>query len=103
MSQLPTESRVARAGVLSETLAALTACPPVVTDTAKPGKLCTIPIPVARCHTYNWNQDSFGEPLVGALAVPAPVPQSGQGASCSRICAPASPRAPPAEQSRAKR
>ncbi|XP_047688526.1 phosphoinositide 3-kinase regulatory subunit 5 isoform X2 [Prionailurus viverrinus] len=32
---------------------------PGVLDTAKPGKLCTIPIPVARCHTYNWNQDSF--------------------------------------------
>ncbi|XP_043439038.1 phosphoinositide 3-kinase regulatory subunit 5 isoform X2 [Prionailurus bengalensis] len=32
---------------------------PGVLDTAKPGKLCTIPIPVARCHTYSWNQDSF--------------------------------------------
>ncbi|XP_058560838.1 phosphoinositide 3-kinase regulatory subunit 5 isoform X1 [Neofelis nebulosa] len=32
---------------------------PGVLDTAKPGKLCTIPIPVARCHTCNWNQDSF--------------------------------------------
>lgn len=30
-----------------------------VLDTAKPGKLHTIPIPVARCYTYNWNQDSF--------------------------------------------
>ncbi|MBW02211.1 Phosphoinositide 3-kinase regulatory subunit 5, partial [Eschrichtius robustus] len=28
-------------------------------DTAKPGKLRTIPIPVARCYTYSWNQDSF--------------------------------------------
>ncbi|XP_039087468.1 phosphoinositide 3-kinase regulatory subunit 5 isoform X2 [Hyaena hyaena] len=32
---------------------------PGVLDTAKPGRLCTIPIPVARCHSYNWNQDSF--------------------------------------------
>ncbi|XP_039703272.1 phosphoinositide 3-kinase regulatory subunit 5 isoform X2 [Pteropus medius] len=30
-----------------------------VLDTAKPGKLHTIPIPVARCYTYDWNQDSF--------------------------------------------
>ncbi|XP_062967524.1 phosphoinositide 3-kinase regulatory subunit 5 isoform X2 [Cynocephalus volans] len=30
-----------------------------VLDTAKPGKLRTIPIPVARCYTYSWNQDSF--------------------------------------------
>ncbi|XP_027802603.1 phosphoinositide 3-kinase regulatory subunit 5 isoform X2 [Marmota flaviventris] len=30
-----------------------------VLDTAKPGKLHTIPIPVARCYTYSWNQDSF--------------------------------------------
>ncbi|XP_032947245.1 phosphoinositide 3-kinase regulatory subunit 5 isoform X2 [Rhinolophus ferrumequinum] len=28
-------------------------------DTATPGKLHTIRIPVARCYTYNWNQDSF--------------------------------------------
>ncbi|OWK14538.1 hypothetical protein Celaphus_00001019, partial [Cervus elaphus hippelaphus] len=28
-------------------------------DTAKPGKLRTIPMPVARCYTYSWNQDSF--------------------------------------------
>uniref|UniRef100_A0A8I5N6H7 Phosphoinositide 3-kinase regulatory subunit 5 n=1 Tax=Papio anubis TaxID=9555 RepID=A0A8I5N6H7_PAPAN len=33
---------------------------PGVLDTAKPGKLHTIPIPVARCYTYSWNQDSFG-------------------------------------------
>ncbi|KAB0401779.1 hypothetical protein E2I00_019992, partial [Balaenoptera physalus] len=32
---------------------------PVPADTAKPGKLRTIPIPVARCYTYSWNQDSF--------------------------------------------
>ncbi|KAK2111160.1 Phosphoinositide 3-kinase regulatory subunit 5 [Saguinus oedipus] len=32
---------------------------PAVLDTAKPGKLHTIPIPVARCYTYSWNQDSF--------------------------------------------
>ncbi|XP_072586439.1 phosphoinositide 3-kinase regulatory subunit 5 isoform X1 [Vulpes vulpes] len=32
---------------------------PGVLDTAKPGQLRTIPIPVARCHTYSWNQDSF--------------------------------------------
>ncbi|XP_044939305.1 phosphoinositide 3-kinase regulatory subunit 5 isoform X1 [Mustela putorius furo] len=32
---------------------------PSVLDTAKPGQLRTIPIPVARCHTYSWNQDSF--------------------------------------------
>ncbi|XP_057572376.1 phosphoinositide 3-kinase regulatory subunit 5 isoform X2 [Hippopotamus amphibius kiboko] len=30
-----------------------------VLDTVKPGKLRTIPIPVARCYTYSWNQDSF--------------------------------------------
>ncbi|XP_027630714.1 phosphoinositide 3-kinase regulatory subunit 5 isoform X2 [Tupaia chinensis] len=30
-----------------------------VLDTAGPGKLHTIPIPVARCYTYSWNQDSF--------------------------------------------
>ncbi|XP_006900564.1 PREDICTED: phosphoinositide 3-kinase regulatory subunit 5 [Elephantulus edwardii] len=30
-----------------------------VLDTANPGKLHTIPIPVARCYTYSWNQDSF--------------------------------------------
>ncbi|XP_008059342.1 phosphoinositide 3-kinase regulatory subunit 5 isoform X2 [Carlito syrichta] len=30
-----------------------------VLDTAKPGKLHNIPIPVARCYTYSWNQDSF--------------------------------------------
>ncbi|KAG8507077.1 LOW QUALITY PROTEIN: Phosphoinositide 3-kinase regulatory subunit 5 [Galemys pyrenaicus] len=30
-----------------------------VLDTTKPGKLRTIPIPVARCYTYSWNQDSF--------------------------------------------
>uniref|UniRef100_I3M5Q9 Phosphoinositide 3-kinase regulatory subunit 5 n=1 Tax=Ictidomys tridecemlineatus TaxID=43179 RepID=I3M5Q9_ICTTR len=30
-----------------------------VLDTVKPGKLHTIPIPVARCYTYSWNQDSF--------------------------------------------
>ncbi|XP_073902970.1 phosphoinositide 3-kinase regulatory subunit 5 isoform X2 [Castor canadensis] len=34
-------------------------CYPALTDTAKPGKLHTIPIPVARCYTYSWNQDSF--------------------------------------------
>ncbi|XP_032695701.1 phosphoinositide 3-kinase regulatory subunit 5 isoform X1 [Lontra canadensis] len=32
---------------------------PRVLDTATPGQLRTIPIPVARCHTYSWNQDSF--------------------------------------------
>ncbi|XP_047403514.1 phosphoinositide 3-kinase regulatory subunit 5 isoform X2 [Sciurus carolinensis] len=32
---------------------------PEVLDTMKPGKLHTIPIPVARCYTYSWNQDSF--------------------------------------------
>ncbi|CAO2643671.1 Phosphoinositide 3-kinase regulatory subunit 5 [Lemmus lemmus] len=32
---------------------------PGILDTAKPGKLHTIPIPVARCYTYSWNQDSF--------------------------------------------
>ncbi|XP_025136354.3 phosphoinositide 3-kinase regulatory subunit 5 isoform X2 [Bubalus bubalis] len=32
---------------------------PGVLDTAKPGKLRTIPMPVARCYTYSWNQDSF--------------------------------------------
>nr|XP_023412218.1 phosphoinositide 3-kinase regulatory subunit 5 isoform X1 [Loxodonta africana] len=32
---------------------------PGVLDTANPGKLHTIPIPVARCHTYSWSQDSF--------------------------------------------
>ncbi|XP_058139474.1 phosphoinositide 3-kinase regulatory subunit 5 [Dasypus novemcinctus] len=32
---------------------------PSVSDSAKPGKLHTIPIPVARCYTYSWNQDSF--------------------------------------------
>ncbi|EAW90035.1 phosphoinositide-3-kinase regulatory subunit 5 [Homo sapiens] len=32
---------------------------PGVLDTAKPGKLHTIPIPVARCYTYSWSQDSF--------------------------------------------
>ncbi|XP_022380385.1 phosphoinositide 3-kinase regulatory subunit 5 [Enhydra lutris kenyoni] len=32
---------------------------PGVLDTATPGQLRTIPIPVARCHTYSWNQDSF--------------------------------------------
>ncbi|XP_045745827.2 phosphoinositide 3-kinase regulatory subunit 5 isoform X3 [Mirounga angustirostris] len=32
---------------------------PGVLDTAQPGQLRTIPIPVARCHTYSWNQDSF--------------------------------------------
>ncbi|XP_003791146.1 phosphoinositide 3-kinase regulatory subunit 5 [Otolemur garnettii] len=30
-----------------------------VLGTGKPGKLHTIPIPVARCYTYSWNQDSF--------------------------------------------
>ncbi|KAM6164921.1 phosphoinositide 3-kinase regulatory subunit 5 isoform 2-T2 [Rhynchocyon petersi] len=30
-----------------------------VLDTANPGKLQTIPIPVARCYTYSWSQDSF--------------------------------------------
>ncbi|XP_032287816.1 phosphoinositide 3-kinase regulatory subunit 5 isoform X1 [Phoca vitulina] len=33
--------------------------PGVLADTAQPGQLRTIPIPVARCHTYSWNQDSF--------------------------------------------
>ncbi|XP_055971068.1 phosphoinositide 3-kinase regulatory subunit 5-like [Sorex fumeus] len=32
---------------------------PEVLDTTKLGKLRTIPIPVARCYTYNWNHDSF--------------------------------------------
>ncbi|KAM9596778.1 phosphoinositide 3-kinase regulatory subunit 5 isoform 2-T7 [Trichechus inunguis] len=32
---------------------------PGILDTANPGKLHTIPIPVARCHTYSWSQDSF--------------------------------------------
>ncbi|XP_060219427.1 phosphoinositide 3-kinase regulatory subunit 5 isoform X2 [Meriones unguiculatus] len=32
---------------------------PGILDTANPGKLHTIPIPVARCYTYSWNQDSF--------------------------------------------
>ncbi|XP_031208288.1 phosphoinositide 3-kinase regulatory subunit 5 isoform X1 [Mastomys coucha] len=32
---------------------------PGILDTASPGKLHTIPIPVARCYTYSWNQDSF--------------------------------------------
>ncbi|XP_012868495.1 PREDICTED: phosphoinositide 3-kinase regulatory subunit 5 isoform X1 [Dipodomys ordii] len=32
---------------------------PGVLDTAKPGKLHTIPIPVARCYTCSWNRDSF--------------------------------------------
>ncbi|XP_075415251.1 phosphoinositide 3-kinase regulatory subunit 5 isoform X2 [Tenrec ecaudatus] len=30
-----------------------------ILDTESPGKLYTIPIPVARCYTYSWNQDSF--------------------------------------------
>lgn len=34
---------------------------PALIDTANPGKLHTIPIPVARCYTYSWNQDSFGK------------------------------------------
>uniref|UniRef100_A0A8C4MW06 Phosphoinositide 3-kinase regulatory subunit 5 n=1 Tax=Equus asinus asinus TaxID=83772 RepID=A0A8C4MW06_EQUAS len=40
-------------------LPSLTPCPPCSSGTAKPGKLRTIPIPVARCYTYSWNQDSF--------------------------------------------
>ncbi|TEA35297.1 hypothetical protein DBR06_SOUSAS2810178 [Sousa chinensis] len=32
---------------------------PGALDTAQPGKLRTIPIPVARCYTYSWSQDSF--------------------------------------------
>lgn len=34
-----------------------------VIDPTKLGKLHTIPIPVARCYTYSWNQDSFGKQL----------------------------------------
>ncbi|XP_059854128.1 phosphoinositide 3-kinase regulatory subunit 5 [Delphinus delphis] len=32
---------------------------PGALDTAQPGKLRTIPIPVARCYAYSWSQDSF--------------------------------------------
>ncbi|XP_036752056.2 phosphoinositide 3-kinase regulatory subunit 5 isoform X2 [Manis pentadactyla] len=32
---------------------------PGVLDSAKPGRLRTIPLPVARCYTYSWSQDSF--------------------------------------------
>ncbi|XP_062072505.1 phosphoinositide 3-kinase regulatory subunit 5 [Lepus europaeus] len=32
---------------------------PAVLDTPRAGKLHTIPLPVARCYTYSWNQDSF--------------------------------------------
>ncbi|XP_066220954.1 phosphoinositide 3-kinase regulatory subunit 5-like [Saccopteryx leptura] len=32
---------------------------PGVLDPAKPCKLRTFPIPVARCYSYSWNQDSF--------------------------------------------
>ncbi|XP_074081713.1 phosphoinositide 3-kinase regulatory subunit 5 isoform X2 [Macrotis lagotis] len=32
---------------------------PYISETAQPCKLYTIPIPVARCYTYSWNQDSF--------------------------------------------
>ncbi|XP_043855921.1 phosphoinositide 3-kinase regulatory subunit 5 isoform X2 [Dromiciops gliroides] len=33
---------------------------PHISETAQPCKLYTIPIPVARCYTCSWNQDSFG-------------------------------------------
>ncbi|MXQ89398.1 hypothetical protein E5288_WYG000830 [Bos mutus] len=45
---------------------------PGVLDTTKPGKLRTIPMPVARCYTYSWNQDSFGERPAGLPPVPTP-------------------------------
>lgn len=40
--------------------------PALLADTANPGKLRTIPIPVARCYTYSWKQDSFGKQPAGA-------------------------------------
>lgn len=59
-------------------------------DTAKPGKLRTIPIPVARCYTYSWNQDSFGKQPAGAG-----VPPKGRGSSPGQLPAPPSTSAPP--------
>lgn len=77
-------SCVATAGFFCEPLAALTSRPPVLADTAKPGQLRTIPIPVARCHTYSWNQDSFGKQPAGAfVAPPTPTP------SCFLVLPPA--------------
>ncbi|XP_072497156.1 phosphoinositide 3-kinase regulatory subunit 5 isoform X3 [Notamacropus eugenii] len=32
---------------------------PFISETAQSCKLYTIPLPVARCYTYSWNQDSF--------------------------------------------
>ncbi|XP_038598027.1 phosphoinositide 3-kinase regulatory subunit 5 isoform X3 [Tachyglossus aculeatus] len=32
---------------------------PRISEKAPPRKLRTIPVPVARCYTYSWNQDSF--------------------------------------------
>ncbi|NXA67690.1 PIRK5 kinase, partial [Mohoua ochrocephala] len=34
---------------------------PAITGEAQPRKLHPIPIPPARCYTYSWDQDNFGE------------------------------------------
>ncbi|NWX44413.1 PIRK5 kinase, partial [Steatornis caripensis] len=34
---------------------------PAIVGEAQPHKLHTIPIPVARCYTYSWDQDNFGK------------------------------------------
>ncbi|NXS24738.1 PIRK5 kinase, partial [Mystacornis crossleyi] len=34
---------------------------PAITGEAQPRKLHSIPIPPARCYTYSWDQDNFGE------------------------------------------
>ncbi|NXD02078.1 PIRK5 kinase, partial [Certhia familiaris] len=34
---------------------------PAITGEAQPRKLHPIPIPPARCYTYSWDQDTFGE------------------------------------------
>lgn len=71
---------------------------PVLIDTAKPGKLHTIPIPVARCYTYNWNQDSFGKQLARAPEMPTPkLPGPSCWSRClSRRAAALHPASPPA-------
>lgn len=49
-----------------------TAVPPLSPGEAQPRKLHPFPIPPARCYTYSWDQDNFGEsgPLLSSQLGP---------------------------------
>lgn len=69
-----------------------TPVPPLSPGEAQPRKLHPIPIPPARCYTYSWDQDNFGES--GAFAEFLARPSSFgevEGSPCAELVSPSSP------------